>query len=71
MEPYIPTYHRKPNKFLRYEERRFDDGDGHTGTVRIAVYQDRNGNQREETAQVIWDCGCPYSQAHNAKITGG
>lgn len=55
MEPYIPVYHRPPNKFLRYEERRFDDGAGHTGTERIALYQDKNGKQREETAQVIWD----------------
>lgn len=65
MDPYLPVYHRSPNKFLRYDERRFDDGAGHAGTVRIALYQDKNGKQREETAQVIWDNGCPFSQARN------
>jgi hypothetical protein len=55
MDPYRPIYHRPPNKFLRYEERRFDDGAGHTGIKRIALYLDKSGTQREETAQVIWD----------------
>lgn len=55
MEIYLPIYHRSPNKFIRYEERRFDDGAGHTGVKRIAIYQDKSGKEREETAQVIWD----------------
>ncbi len=55
MEPYHPIYHRPPNKFLRYEEVRFDDGYGHTGIKRIALYHDKSGKLREETAQVIWD----------------
>lgn len=55
MTPHLPIYHRPPNKFLRYEERRFDDGAGHTGTLRIAVFLDKSGKEREETAQVIWD----------------
>lgn len=55
MEPHLPIYHRPPNRFLRYEERRFDDGAGNTGTKRIAIYTDKGGTQREDTAQVIWD----------------
>lgn len=57
MQPYIPIWHRPPNKFLRHEDRRFDDGAGHAGTKRIALYLDKSGKQREETAQVIWDDG--------------
>jgi hypothetical protein len=53
--PYIPIYHRPPNKFLRYEMKRFDDGAGNTGAQRVAFYLDRHGVERSECAQVIWD----------------
>lgn len=55
METYIPFYHRPPNQFLCHEERRFYDRSGNTGTEIIAIYRDRNGNLKEETASVIWD----------------
>jgi hypothetical protein len=55
METYLPYYHRSPNQFLRHEERRFEDRSGHTGTVIIAIYKDKNGNIKEETACVRWD----------------
>ena len=55
VEPYYPVYHRHPNKFLRYEEKRFDHGNGITGTLRIAHFLDKKGNECEMTAQVIWD----------------
>lgn len=53
--PYIPIYHRPPNKFVRYEMQRFDDGAGNTGVERVAVYLDKNGTEKRESAQVIWD----------------
>ena len=52
---YIPIYHRPPNKFLRYEMHRFDDGAGNTGVARVAFYLDKHGTEKQETAQVIWD----------------
>jgi len=55
MQPYIPIYCRPPNKFLKYIERRFDDGYGHTGTERVAVFLDKKGRNCEMTAQIIWD----------------
>lgn len=53
--PYYPIYARAPNKLLRYEERPFDDGYGHTGIERLAIFLDSNKKQQEMTAQVIWD----------------
>ncbi len=55
MRPYIPLWNRPPNKFIRYEERRFTAHPNLTGTERIAIFKDKNGNVREEMAQVIWD----------------
>lgn len=55
MTTFLPIYHRAPNKFIRYEERRFDDGAGHTATMRIAIFKDKNGAEQEMTAQVMWD----------------
>lgn len=52
---YIPIYHRPPNKFIRYEMHRFDDGAGNTGVERVAVYRDKAGAEKRESAQVIWD----------------
>lgn len=57
MEVYIPIYMRSPNKFLRYEERYFDDGAGHYGTKRFAIFTDKKGNLQEMVAQVLWDDG--------------
>lgn len=55
-EPYLPVYHRSPNKFIRYETKRFDDGVGHTATLTIAVYIDKHNEKQEMVAQVKWDC---------------
>lgn len=55
VKPYLPIYTRPPNKFVRYEERQFDDGVGHTATLRYAIFIDKNGKQQEMIAQVIWD----------------
>jgi hypothetical protein len=55
MKPHIPVYHRPPNKFIRYEIKPFDDGAGHTATLRIAVFKDKHGDTQEMVAQVIWD----------------
>lgn len=55
MKPYIPIYHRLPNRFSHYEERKFDDGAGHTGTERIAIYFNKKGKRCEEVVQVIWN----------------
>jgi hypothetical protein len=55
--PHIPIYHRKPNKFLRYEERPFTVyGCIETlhGIERVAIFLDKNNNQQEMSAQVIW-----------------
>lgn len=53
-KPYIPIWKRPPNTFLKYEERPFDDGHGHSAVLRIAVYKDKKGNVKEEVAQVKW-----------------
>jgi hypothetical protein len=65
MTPYHPIYHRAPNKFLRYENRRFDDGAGHTATMRIAIFKDKSGAEQEMTAQVIWDDELPPTKQGN------
>ena len=62
---YIPIYHRSPNRFVRYEMHRFDDGAGNTGTARVAFYLDKHGIEKQETAQVIWDRQ-PHSRISNA-----
>lgn len=54
VEPFFPIWKRPPNKLLRYEDRRFTCG-AYEGVKRVAIFQDRNGNEREEIAQVIWD----------------
>lgn len=56
--PYLPIYHRTPNKFLRYELRKFEVVACIrvlTGTERIAIFLDKNGKQQEMSAQVMWD----------------
>ena len=52
---FIPIYNRAPNKLLRYETNTFDDGHGHTGTKRTAIFLDRKKRECKMTAQIIWD----------------
>ena len=49
MKPYLPPYHRPPNRFVRYEE--IDRGDY---IERVAHYMDKNGKGCTMTAQIIW-----------------
>ena len=56
---YVPVWKRAPNKFLRYELKDLDDGAGNVGHIRVAIYMDKNGNQKSETAQVIWNRSKP------------
>lgn len=56
--PYHLVYHRAPNKFLRYELRKFEVVTclrTITGTERIAVFLDKNNKEQEMSAQVMWD----------------
>ena len=53
--PYIPYYCFRPNKLIRYYQKRFDDGAGHTATLNIAVYENKHKEIVEAVAQVIWD----------------
>ena len=55
---FIPIYNRAPNKLLRYETNAFDDGHGHTGTKRTAIFLDRKRRECKMTAQIIWDIKC-------------
>jgi hypothetical protein len=55
MQVFIPFYKAHPNRFDRYEIRTFDDGAGHTATLRIALFYDKNKKAKEMVAQVIWD----------------
>ena len=56
--PYLPIYHRSPNKILRYELRKFEVVTCIkvlAGVERIAIFLDKNGKQQEMSAQVMWD----------------
>jgi len=55
MKVFLPVYCRPPNKLIGYDLKRFDDNAGHTGTVRIANYIDKNGKRQQQDAQIIWD----------------
>jgi hypothetical protein len=55
MKVFILFYKEPPNKFSHFETRRFDDGAGHTATLRIAHFHDKNKKPKEMVAQVIWD----------------
>lgn len=52
---YIPPYKRPPNKFIRFEERRFDDGHGHTGLAKYAHFMDKNNKPQEMMVWIKWD----------------
>jgi uncharacterized protein (DUF927 family) len=53
--PFLPYYIAPPNKFIRYYQKRFDDGAGHAATLNIAVYENKHKEIVEAVAQVIWD----------------
>ena len=53
--PFLPYYIAPPNKFIRYYQKRFDDGAGHTAILNIAVYTNKHKETVETVAQVIWD----------------
>jgi hypothetical protein len=55
IEPFVPIYHRNPNRFVEYVVRPFNDGAGHTGKTRVARYIDKNGKHQEVVAQILWD----------------
>ena len=55
IKPFLPYYIASPNKFVRYYQKRFDDGAGHTATLNIAVYINKHKETVEAVAQVIWD----------------
>jgi len=55
--PYIPIYSRPPNRLLEYVDRVIDDGCGHSGVEKVAVFLDRKGRRCEMTAQVVWRGG--------------
>jgi hypothetical protein len=52
--PFYPIYTKPPCQLIEYIEEPFDDGFGHTGIVRTAVYLDKHKKQQKCTAQVIW-----------------
>ncbi len=52
--PYIPIYKRPPNKFISYHFKEFDDGHGHKGKEKIAIYVDKNKNQKEISVNIVW-----------------
>jgi len=54
VEPYVPVFNRGQNSLLRYEERPFDDGVGHTATLVVAIFLDKNKKQQEMVTQVKW-----------------
>jgi hypothetical protein len=54
IKPYIPYYNLVLCKLLRYEIRPFDDNAGHTADLRIAIFLDKKGNEKEAIAQVMW-----------------
>lgn len=49
MKPYVPIYKRPPNKFIRFEERKF-----HGGMLTIAVFQNKKGKEQELVILVKW-----------------
>ncbi len=56
--PYLPIYHRPPNKFIRYELRKFEVVTCIkvlTGIERVGIFSDKNGKQQEMSAHVMWD----------------
>lgn len=55
-EPFIPFYARPPNNVIEYYYEDFDDGCGHTATLRKVLYWDAKKKKNNvATAQVIWN----------------
>jgi hypothetical protein len=54
VQPYLPIYHRQPNKFSHYEKEDFTDKAGNKAVLRIAHYFDKSGKPMTMVAQVIW-----------------
>jgi len=52
---YKPIYCRKPNELIMYYYRAFDDGVGHKGIEKVALYFDKNKKEKEMTACIIWE----------------
>jgi hypothetical protein len=53
--PYLPIFHRQPNKFSHYEKERYATKSGIKATLNVAHYFDKNGKPSTMIAQVIWD----------------
>lgn len=53
-KPFLPHYHRPPNKFLRYYEVFRDRGE-YSYWEKIAVYIDKRGIEKEEQHLVRWE----------------
>ena len=55
MSTYKPIWSRPPNKFIRYENRNFDDLAGHTAVITYAIYLDKNKVEKEIEAFIKWN----------------
>lgn len=53
-KPYLPVYHRPPNKFSHYEEVDFVDRAGNKAILRMAHFLNKHGEKNEAVAQVKW-----------------
>lgn len=57
---YVPIWKRPPNKFIRYEDRRFILPANAYGTVKsgietVAIFKDKNGKDQEMQAFIKWE----------------
>ena len=53
-EPYIPFYHRPPNKFIEYQEVEFTTDYNGSGIERFAIFKTKDGKMCKATSQIIW-----------------
>ena len=53
-KPFIPIYHRDPNKFSHYENVDFTDRIGNRAILRMAHFFNKSGQKMEMVAQVKW-----------------
>ena len=54
IEPYVPAYCRPPNKLIRIEIVPIDDGNGHVGLQRVAVFKTKSGELQKCMASIQW-----------------
>lgn len=54
IKPFYPKWSQGKNKLIRFEDRPFDDGVGHTATITWAIYSDKNDETQEMVAYVKW-----------------